>query len=162
MGCLKKYCCKTSLVPTFSWIGGLYLYQLPMFRGVGQSQVAFTFSDTECLEKSSLVRNWRGPCPELTTFLGGWKTTFAVKKYNFEKNLYKHHRVNTNIRKLTFISKKFLSLKSAGQKKDFWQSFRAKYEQKWEKDSYSKIVTEAEKFKKTRSVQNKILQYATF
>ena len=32
-------------------------YQLPMFRGVGQSQVAFTFSDTECLEKSSLVRN---------------------------------------------------------------------------------------------------------
>ena len=30
------------------------------------------------------------------------------------------------------------------------------------KNSYSKIVTETEKFKKTRSVQNQILQYATF
>ena len=28
-----------------------------MFRGVGQSQAAFTLSGTECLEKSSLVRN---------------------------------------------------------------------------------------------------------
>ena len=80
MGCLKKnFFCKTSIVPMFSWIGGVYLYQLPMFRGVGQSRITFSYSDEECFGKSSFVRNWRGPCPELTSFLGGWKTTFAVK-----------------------------------------------------------------------------------
>ena len=32
-------------------------YQLPMFRGVGRSHIALNYSDTKCLEKSSLVRN---------------------------------------------------------------------------------------------------------
>ena len=56
-GMFEKYCCKTSLVPTSLSIGGYYLYQLTMFRGIGQSQIAFSYSDTECLKKSSFVRN---------------------------------------------------------------------------------------------------------
>ena len=45
---LKKYCRKTSLATTFSWIGGYYLYQLLMFRGVWIPGIAFRYSDMEC------------------------------------------------------------------------------------------------------------------
>ena len=61
----------------------------------------------------------------------------------------------TNTGKLTIIEEeKKLSLKSNGQKEDFWQSFCAKFEQKFEKKSFSKSVTETEKVKKTRSLKN--------
>ena len=127
MGCLKKYCCKTSLVPTFLWIGGYYLYQLTMFRGIGQSQIAFSYSDTECLKKSSFVRNWHGPCPELTAFFGNVKNNICSAKYNFRKIFCKCHRVYCKHRKTTLISKMFLSLNSTGKNKHFWPSFCAKF-----------------------------------
>ena len=85
--------------------------------------------------------------------------TFAVQKYKFGKNFYKPHGVFINIRKLNLISKMFLSPNSLGKKKLFWPSFRPKFEQKVKKYSYSKIITETEKIKEKKSVQNQILQY---
>ena len=52
----------------------------------------------------------------------------------------------------------FLSLNSASKKVSFLPSFCPKSKQKREKNSYSKMATETEKIKKTKSVQNQMLQ----
>ena len=48
----------------------------------------------------------------------------------------------------------FLSLNTPGQKEHFLPTFCAKFGQKQEKNYYSKMVIETDKFKKIKSVQN--------
>ena len=87
------------------------------------------------------------------------KRHLQCKNVNLERTFINLIGCIINIRKLNLISKMFLSPNSLGKKKLFWPSFRPKFQQKVKKYSYSKMITETEKIKEKKSVQNQILQY---
>ena len=87
------------------------------------------------------------------------KRHLQCKNINLERTFINLIGCIINIRKLNLISKMFLSPNSLGKKKLFWPSFRPKFQQKVKKYSYSKMITETEKIKEKKSVQNQILQY---
>ena len=81
-----------------------------------------------------------------------------MQKYKFGKNFYKPHRVYYKHKKTKSYLKNVFVTQFSWQKKLFWPSFRPKFEQKVKKYSYSKMITETEKIKEKKSVQNQILQ----
>ena len=87
------------------------------------------------------------------------KRHLQCKNVNLERTFINLIGCIINIRKLNLISKMFLSPNSLGKKKLFWPSFRPKFQQKVKKYFYSKMITETEKIKEKKSVQNQILQY---
>ena len=66
------------------------------------------------------------------------------------------------MRKLTFISKLFLLLNTACKKNIFDQVFAQNLGKNQKRIFSFKMVTETEKIKKTKSVQDQILLYMTF
>ena len=138
MGCLKKYCCKTSLVSTFSWFGGLYHTSCQCSGVLDSHRLLLLFQIRSVWKKVHLsgtdavpVRNWR-------RFLRRWKMTFAVQKYKLGKNFYKPYGCIINMRNLIFISKMCLLLNYGCQKNNFWPSFCAKLRQKQKKNYFFK------------------------
>ena len=78
------------------------------------------------LKKSSFVRNWHGPCPELTAFFGNVKNNICSAKYNFRKIFYKCHMVYCKHRKTTLISKMFFVIQLHWQTQTFLTKFLCK------------------------------------